>query len=491
MKVFSAKYDPSYNTADNSLVNNMLKYPEIAKKIIELYPRYSMTYLLERLGFGASEKVIGANAFEWKIMGRYKKPAVIADSDDATNRAVGAEITVNVKTDRSSTNDFHCHLHAGDIVKLDITGGVARVVSVGSEVTTSGGTCPVTLKVIKGYSASLVQNGVLGVIGSAFGQGSLGDEVGELYAYPETHRNHLTLSRRKCKINGIDLHDVTWVEHNGHRLWYFTKEQQLTDQFMYELELNRWFGKSSINDSLTFPGDAGSVASGLDSSVPVMGDGILAQIDASHQFTYTMSGSTDLTEATLLETIATLSLNTLSPTGNEFVCFTGMQGMVQFQKAMRAFIGQTGATNGGVVMVDKAGQDVEVGANFTSYNVLGNKISIVHNPCFDDPNMGNISLSSGLMDSQAGGQLSGLMVFMDMSTQDGVANVELIAKGAEGYNRNYVKKYVAGMINPNDPTSMMAANGNDTFECHILSESGVIVRNPLSCGILKPTGLVI
>ena len=491
MKVFSAKYDPSYNTADNSLVNNMLKYPEIAKKIIELYPRYSMTYLLERLGFGASEKVIGANAFEWKVMNRYKKPAIIADSNDTADRNAGDVITVNIKTERSSTNDFHCHLQAGDIVKMDNTGGTARVTSVGVENTGSGGTCPVTLKVIVGYDATLSQGGVLGVIGSAFGQGSLGDEVGELYAYPETHRNHLTLSRRKCKINGIDLHDVTWVEHNGHRLWYFTKEQQLTDQFMYELELNRWFGKSSMNSTLGFPGDAGDVASGLDSSVPVMGDGILAQIDASHQFTYNMSGSTDLTEATLLEVIATLSLNTISATGNEYVVFTGMQGMVQFQKAMREFIGQTQASNGGAIMVDKAGQDVEVGANFTSYSVLGNKINVVHNPCFDDPNMGNIALSNNLMDSQAASQLSGLMVFMDMSTQDGVANVELIAKGAEGYNRNYVKKYVPGMINPNDPTSMMAANGNDTFECHILSESGVIVRNPLSCGILKPTGLVI
>ena len=36
MKVYSAKYDPAYNTSDNSLVNNMLKYPDIAKKIIEL-----------------------------------------------------------------------------------------------------------------------------------------------------------------------------------------------------------------------------------------------------------------------------------------------------------------------------------------------------------------------------------------------------------------------------------------------------------------------
>ena len=489
MKVYGAKYDPSYNTADNSLVANMLKYPEIAKKIIELYPRYSMTYLLERLGFGASEKVIGANAFEWKVMNRYKKPAIIADSNDTADRNAGDVITVNIKTERSSTNDFHCHLQAGDIVKMDNTGGTARVTSVGVENTGSGGTCPVTLKVIVGYDATLSQGGVLGVIGSAFGQGSLGDEVGELYAYPETHRNHLTLSRRKCKINGLDLHDVTWVEHNGHRLWYFTKEQQMTDQFMYELELNRWFGKSSMDTGFDFPGDAGDPTNGH----PIMGDGIIAQIDSSHSFVYDVANG--LTDAILLDTIATLSLNTMKATGNEFVVFTGMQGMVQFQKAMKTYLGNSLSNAGSAssIMVDKAGQEVSVGANFTTYHALGSKLTLVHNPCFDDPNLGNIALdgTSKLMTSGTTGQLSGLMVFMDMSQQDGVANVELIAKGAEGYNRNYVKKYVPGMINPNDPSSLMAANGNDTFECHILSESGVIVRNPLSCGILKPTGLVI
>ena len=45
-----------------------------------------MTYLLERLGFGASEKIIGANAFEWKVMSRYKKPAIL-DVADAADRA--------------------------------------------------------------------------------------------------------------------------------------------------------------------------------------------------------------------------------------------------------------------------------------------------------------------------------------------------------------------------------------------------------------------
>jgi len=493
MKVFSAKYDPSYNTADNSLVNNMLKYPEIAKKIIELYPRYSMTYLLERLGFGASEKVIGANAFEWKVMKRYKEKAVLETAVSA-NKAAGATTTLSIRSTEADSE--FCMLQANDIIRFERGGATAMVTSVGT-IDTAGNT-DVVVRHITAYdfsSTNAAAGSVVGVIGSAFGQGSLGDEVGEGYAYPETHRNHLTLSRRKMKINGIDLHDVTWVEHNGHRLWYFTKEQQMTDQFMYELELNRWFGKSSVagdtsTNAITFPGDAGSVAAAL-GSTPVMGDGIIAQIDSGNIFDYTPHTSNGVGESVLLDALATLSLNSIRATGNEYVVFTGMTGMVNFQKGMKAFLSNGVGASGsaGPIFVDKAGQDIEVGGNFTTYHALGNKLTLVHNPCFDDPNMA--TLTGGVGGFNSANELSGAMVFMDMSVQDGVANVELIAKGAEGYNRNYVKKYVPGMINPNDPSSMMAANGNDTFECHILSESGVIVRNPLSCGIVKPSGITL
>jgi len=80
MKVYSAKYDASQATAENSLTANLLKYPEIAKKVIELYPRYTTTYLLEKLGFGASEKVLGDNSFEWKAMGRYRQKQILDDT---------------------------------------------------------------------------------------------------------------------------------------------------------------------------------------------------------------------------------------------------------------------------------------------------------------------------------------------------------------------------------------------------------------------------
>tara|TARA_Y100000401_G_scaffold76334_1_gene62150 strand:- start:268 stop:1029 length:762 start_codon:yes stop_codon:yes gene_type:complete len=253
---------------------------------------------------------------------------------------------------------------------------------------------------------------------------------------------------------------------------------------MYELELNRWFGKRSIAaGDISFPGDAGSAAS----SLPVMGDGILAQIASANQLS---TAGVGITEGELLKFIGHLSLNSLKATGNEYVVFTGMQGMIQFQQAMQAHLATMGAASN--LIASKSGEGVSVGSNFTSYSALGNNIKLVHNPCFDDPNVATMSSKNG---TSIGGfntaQLSGLMVFMDMSVQDGVGNVELIAKGAEGYNRNYVKKYVPGMINPNDPSSMMAANGNDTFECHILSESGVIVRNPQSCGVIKPAGLTI
>ena len=168
MKVYSAKYDPSYNTADNSLVANMLKYPEIAKKIIELYPRYSMTYLLERLGFGASEKVIGANAFEWKTMERYKQPAVL-DVADSTDRNAGDVVTYKIASAEAAGE--YCHLSVNDVVRIDTSGTTGLVTAVGTVNTGADGQTDVTIKLLQGFNDNLTTDTKFGVIGSAFGQG--------------------------------------------------------------------------------------------------------------------------------------------------------------------------------------------------------------------------------------------------------------------------------------------------------------------------------
>tara|TARA_R110000787_G_scaffold39686_1_gene99147 strand:+ start:6395 stop:7834 length:1440 start_codon:yes stop_codon:yes gene_type:complete len=479
MKVYSAKYDAAYNTADNSLTANLLKYPEIAKKVIELYPRYTTTYLLEKLSFGAGEKVLGDNSFEWKSMNRYRGQQQLA-ADLTTNSVFGNSISFSV----TDTIALPCLINANDIVRL-ASGLQVHVETIvdGTNVKT------VTGKALNVVTATASADSVIGVIGNAFGEGSLGAEVGEGYAYPETRKNWLTTSRKKLVIDARDLTDITWVEHNGHRLWFFTKEQQTEAQFMYDLEVMRWFGRSSVADYTATTAGGDSSAAG---NMPIIGDGLLAQIEDSNTLVYDATG--DLTEAIITEYIGQLSLNAAAPTGNEYVVFTGTQGRVQFHRAMKDLLFSSG-TNASTVMVDKYGQDVQVGANFSTYQALGNKITLVHCPVFDDPNLAaTAAVDNGATIGGTGFRtvtLSGMFVFLDMSVQQGVANIELIAKGAEGTNRNWVKKYVPGMINPYDSASMLSASGDDKFECHWLTQSGIIVRNPLSCGILKPSGLVL
>jgi len=485
MRVYSAKYDAAHNTADNSLVANLLKYPEIAKKVIELYPRYTTTYLLEKLSFGAGEKVLGDNSFEWKSMGRYRGQQTLA-ADLTADSVVGASISFSV----TDTADVPCLINTSDIVRL-ASGLQVHVESIvdGSDVKTVTGKALNVIDADASGAVDAASGSVIGVIGNAFGEASLGAEVGEGYAYPETRKNWLTTSRKKLVIDARDLTDVTWVEHNGHRLWFFTKEQQTEAQFMYDLEVMRWFGRSSVADYTATQVGSNASAAG---NMPIIGDGLLAQIEDSNVATY--NASADLTEAIITEYIGQLSLNAASPVGNEYVVFTGTQGRVQFHRAMKDLLFKNGgqASN---VMVDKFGQDVNVGAQFSTYTALGNKITLVHCPVFDDPNLAaSAQMANNTAISGAGFQtttLGGMMVFLDMSTQQGVANIELISKGAEGLNRNWVKKYVPGMINPYDSASMLAASGDDRFECHWLTQSGIIVRNPLSCGILKPTGLVL
>jgi len=479
MRVYNAKYDAAYNTADNSLTANLLKYPEIAKKIIELYPRYTTTYLLEKLSFGAGEKVLGDNSFEWKSMGRYRGQQQLA-AELTTDSAVGVSISFSM----TDTTALPCLINTSDIVRL-ASGLQVHVESIvdGTNVKTLSG------KALNVITAAAAADSVVGVIGNAFGEGSLGAEVGEGYAYPETRKNWLTTSRKKLVIDARDLTDVTWVEHNGHRLWFFTKEQQTEAQFMYDLEVMRWFGRSSVADyEATSVGSNASAAGNM----PIIGDGLLAQIEDSNVMTY--AASSNLTEEIITEYIGQLSLNAAAPVGNEYVVFTGTQGRVQFHRAMKDLLFSSG-TNASTVMVDKFGQDVNVGAQFSTYTALGNKITLVHCPVFDDPNLAaSAQLANNTALDGSGFKtttLGGMMVFLDMSTQQGVANIELIAKGAEGTNRNWIKKYVPGMINPYDSASMLAASGDDRFECHWLTQSGIIVRNPLSCGILKPTGLVL
>ena len=519
-KVYTGTYG-SGTTPENALNTALLQYPEIARTLIQQYPRYSATYLMERTGRFASEKVLGDNSFEWKVMGRYNAPSVSAgwiSTDGVTfvdgQSGAGAATTSSGNTiDAADTNGEVFYLRAQgevgsghtpnflnkfDMVRFqsgavalvleDPTPSTAQVAGTDAVAVTSA-SYDVKLEIIDASAQALQKSdikagAIFASIGSAFPNGSNGADVGENYVYPSTYKNYLTTSRKKISVTGKDITDIMWIENNGHRLWYFTKEQMMMDEFMYQQELQRWYGRKSVTEStIARPGALSSSASGLSGTQAtsiITGDGLLAQIDSSNQATYTLGA---LTEDIITEFLAKLSLNTTQSEGNEFVVFTGTEGRLAFHKAMKELvIAPSGSFTGGS-MVGVNG-DVELGANFTSYMALGNKITIAYCPVFDDQNLHSSAAGSNAFGDNRLKE-SAKMVFLDFGRTSGVSNIELVTKGAEGSNRSFIKKYVAGMINPYDQSSMMAANADDKFEAHVLSESGIIVRNPLSCGILS------
>jgi len=479
-------------TAANALNENLLQYPEIAKTLISLYPRYSMTYLLEHTRRHASEKVLGDSSYEWKVMNRLSRKCLIDATGTNTTVAAGATDTFDFEnTSGGGAEDW---FNVYDVVRFS-DGATGLIVA-------HDGSNTYTIEMISALSAAANTVGqVVGRIGSAFPAGSSGADVGENNMYPDTYKNWMTINRKKCTITGKDATDVSWVENNGQSLWYFTKEQHMMDQFMYEQELQRWYGENSIsgtsyatsyadtNTDIISSIVAGEYADGsarpavaVGDGAHTIGDGVLAQISSANQATYT-AGS--LTEDIITEFIGKISLNSQTAEGNHWVVFTGTEGRIAFHRAMKDLIvAPAGAMTGGSMKDIKAGSDVELGGNFTSYNALGNKITIAYCPVFDDPHMHG---ASGGTNSFGDTRLkeSFKMVFMDFGSTSGVSNVELITKGAAGINRSLIKKYVGGMVNPYDTKGMMAQNGDDRFQCHVLSESGIIVRNPLSCGILS------
>jgi hypothetical protein len=482
-------------TAANALNANLLQHPEIARTLISLYPRYSMTYLLERTRRMAKEKVLGDSSYEWKVMNRLSRKCLIDATTSGSSVAAGATETMDFENTSSGGAEDWFNLF--DVVRFS-DGSTGLVVA-------HDGSNTYTIEMITALSAASNTIGqTVGRIGSAFPVGSAGSDVGENNAYPDTYKNWMTINRKKCTITGKDATDVSWVENNGQSLWYFTKEQHMMDQFMYEQELQRWYGQTSVSSAATSyaatntdilssiaVGTAGSgsysdgslrAASAVNDGSHTIGDGVLAQISSSNQALYT-AGS--LTEDIITEFIGKISLNAQGAEGNEWVVFTGTEGRIAFHKAMKDLIvAPSGAMTGGSMTDIKAGSDVSLGGNFTSYHALGNKITIAYCPVFDDAHVhGATAGTNSFGDNRLKESMK--MVFMDFGTTSGVSNVELITKGANGINRSLVKKYVGGMVNPYDTKGMMAANGDDRFQCHVLSESGIIVRNPLSCGILS------
>jgi len=438
----------------NALVTNLLKYPEIATTLIRQYPQYSLNYFVDGTSRFAKEEVIGDNSFKWAVLGRTNRPSTLTGVSTGNGLANG---TFTFDTEEN-------FLNPNDIVRFQdgtsaILIGEPTIIAAGYRFSAKLQTNDATKTIA---ASNFTAGKTVNAAGSAFTEGS--ERGYENSVYPDWYVNYTKISRKAKSITGSALTDITWIENNGERLWFFTEQKIMEEDFLYEREVSDWYSQSTM--------DVNGVAKVFDSNgKPIIsGDGILKQIDSANVDTY----SGVLTEERITDFLAQLSLNT-GEMNSHWIVYTGTAGKVAFHKAMKELV----YPSGNLVYDAKVGAETEIGVNFTTYNALGSRLTLAHCPIFDDPNLHtDIDPASGYLKE------SFRMVFLNFGQTDGVSNIERKVKGAGGINRSMIIKYLPGMVDPFNQAQMMAVSSRDSFSMEILSESGMVVRNPLSCGQL-------
>ena len=457
MKIHSGTYGKD-SVESNSFIANLMKYPEISKIMIKQFPQYSLNYFVDGTGRYAKEEMIGENKFQWSVMGRLNRPSTLTGTNTGVG-AAGATFTVEMEEN---------YINPNDVVRF--RSGKSGVVL--QEPTTTAGGYTFTMQLTGGLGAAetglvatdLAAGITVGTIGSAFSESSIRGY--ENHVYPDWYVNYTGIHRKSKKFSGSALTDILWIENKGQKLWYHTDVNMVMEEFLYQRELDDWYGETTV--------DSNGVATINDpkTGLPIYkGDGILKQISSANIDTY---GGL-LTEQQIVSFMTQLKLN-CGYKDKHWMVYTGAAGMEAFHKAMKELIVDTG----NYIYDAQAGKDIQIGGNFNSYQAVGTKITLVHNPLFDDPNLhSDVDPATGYLKE------SFRMVFTDFgSNTNGVTNIERKVKGAGKINRGMIIKYIEGMVNPYDNKKMMAANANDSFSCEILSESTIIVRNNLSCGQL-------
>jgi hypothetical protein len=508
LKIEKGVYQEGVTTQANSLAANLNLYPEIMSRVIDLYPRYTVTWLFEKLGRFDGATEIKENSFEYTQRGRIDKPWISAgvfkaagtdtytapDMTSGTTTAAAGN-TGTVKTgintqialtayDNPTTDQYADFIHPNMLVRFQ--SGAGGIITKKFPQANIGGKGAVTV-LVKVLHGTIIQddvaaNQVIGLVGGAFGENSKG--AYDNTTYDIKRRGFVSTHRRQKTITGDAFTDVAWVTFGGQKLWFFEKEHQMEKLFAVELERKLRYSRRSMTDALVREGHPGAdtlFAGGgagnqlswdsgdpINAKAPVIGDGLEAQIDQNPE---TYNGSGGLTATALMDYMNRIAdKSPQGSKGNQWVVLASSLGRREVWSALK---NEAHGVSGGSLTSQDTGKDMELGNDFTTFDVMGNQMIVVHDEILNDPHLHKTDNPYGLNGS-------GDLWFLDFGMHNGQSNMQLLSK----QKRSFLKKYVKGMVDPFDEKSMVAANAEDNFSVQWLGSNGLKVENELTSGIL-------
>jgi hypothetical protein len=475
-------------TTEADLIANQAKYPAI-RGILEYAEQrqlttlltsgmvgpYGMGYVPTKVGDAVTKgKDIGDNAFKYSVQGRIQRPSRI-------NAQVGAS-QANGTFQLSMADN---NLYPGMNVLFYGAGLQARVMAAP---TGGAGNWIYTFQTPDGTVFDWAthcagQSGDKTCFGgnSTYGEGSLRG-YGNSY-FPDTFIQHTTIQRKGASITGDAASDILWLEYTNEKNqktlgWMFEKIRQGKAQFAMENEFQKIFGVSSMKN------DDGSLRTtsrltDYETGLPIIqGDGILNQMDGANDFSGTGTNG-EATADDFTDAMSVLKRKAKKTSGNVWVCLTGTDGMHNAQvQAVNLAGNQNIVINQNIAQNGKAGgADVEIGFNFTKLNINGDSIWFICHPLFDD--------AERFPEVGSDGKLlqSSMYLMLDMGTM-GDKNIEILAKGGNGFSRAEVSSYFNGLTGWTGSTPL---SGEDAIKYEMLKQDMIVMYNTQSCGVIRKT----
>lgn len=484
IQIVEGKWDQTC-TAEKDLIENEIVYPEISDVIQYAEQRMVSTLICSgakdpyqtaagndavktKIGSIPKDKLIGNSGYRYRVWGRIQKSTVINNQVGTS----GSDGTFSLSMKDS-------YLVPGMNVFFHGNRFQARVMSAP---TGSTGNMVYQFQSVDGtvfdYSTHVApQQGEKTCFG---GYTSYGEKSLRGYSrthYPDMFINHTTVQRKSVSISGTANSTILWINKNGMSGWMYEELRQARVQFLLEDEHAKWWGKSTMKDANGELRAESSLRDAETGQAITQGDGIFEQLEGVN-VAYGSGTNGDPTLDDIEDLMTTMKRKANMITGNIWYIVTGANGMRILDRELK-----TEATTVYNMTMNQnssnavGGPDVPVGFNFTKYNYNGNQVVAVEHPMFDDDERWSERKADGEL------VMSSSMVFLDMSTQNGKSNIEILGRGAYGANRTMVSGKINGMTG-----SAMRKLGIqtpvDADENHLLKEDGIFIYRTRTCGIL-------
>lgn len=308
-------------------------------------------------------------------------------------------------------------------------------------------------------------------IGSAYEEYS--DEADILnYQTPFKMRNNLMTMRLSYDITGDAYSTVLAIALTDPETG---KKSYLWSDYQYWLALREWkkreeyqllFAKSNRNADGTY---ANKGTNGRPVSISA---GLFEQISPANTRYYTT-----LTAELLEDYLFDLCYNMLGTNERKFIALTGEMGFREFDRILKDKVANMQLID--TKFITGSGQELTLGGQFTTYKMT-NGIELTLKKCalFD-----NMEMFRQLHPLSGKPLMSYTFLFLDLGMRDGMANIVKVCRKG----REFVQWCTGGSVIPSgygNSVNTLRSNSRDGYQVHFLGEEGIMVRNPLACGVL-------